>query len=480
MTHESPDRIAVEHELGELRLTATIGSVLFPAYYLHDVLLEPALLDKVIWVRILGGMIWLVTALQLRRRLSPDAARAWFTAALVSTGTMVAYIIPRVEHYSAYLIGYSAYYWGHAGLSWPLRWTIASMVWNASALALALALGPAPASTFNPLGTLLYLVVAGAFSASACRSRRNAYLAAFLANRALANRNDELEVALTHLGEAQARLVAQEKLSALGRMLAGLSHELNNPVNVIKNNLEPVREHVDELVATLTAARDSGESLLLIRQWGERELDWRIPDVADALDGMDAAVRHMMQVHQILRSFIRGDALGLQKTDVAAGIRATAQLLGRSIAPGVKLELELDELPPLLCQPAQLNQVWLNLLQNALDAVGERGHVTVCSRAVPDGLEVSVTDSGPGVDAAIRPHLFEPFATSKPPGKGTGLGLAICYEIITQHGGKLWLDDSYHDGARFVVMLPRTPSAARPKAAAPPASPSDEPVARAS
>lgn len=480
MTHESPHQIAFAQEQGELRLTATIGSVLFPAYYLHDLLLEPELLDMMIWVRILGGMLWLIAALQLRRRLTPDAARAWFTAALISTGTMVAYVIPRVEHYSAYLIGYSAYYWGHAGLSWPLRWTIGSMAWNATALAIALALGPAPASTFNPIGTLLYILVAGAFSASACRTRRQAYLAAFVANRAVATRNAELEVALTRLGEAQARLVAQEKLSALGRMLAGLSHELNNPVNVIKNNLEPVREHVDELVAALAAARDSGESPLLLRQWHERELDWRIPDVADALDGMDAAVRHMMQVHQILRSFIRGDAPGLQESDVAAGIRATAQLLGRRLAPGVKLELALDELPPLLCQPAQLNQVWLNLLQNALDAVGERGQVTVSCRAVAEGVEVNVTDSGPGVDKAIRPRLFEPFATTKPPGEGTGLGLAICYEIVTQHGGKLWLDDSYHDGARFVVMLPRSPMAALRKGNAPRASDDDEPVARAS
>lgn len=468
MTYQSPDRIALAQEHGELRLTATIGSVLYPAYYLHDVLLEPALLDQLIWVRVLGGMIWLVTALQLRRRLTPDAARAWFTAALVTTGTMVAYIMPRVEHYSAYLIGYSAYYWGHAGLSWPLRWTLASMLWNASALAIALALGPAPASTFNPIGTLLYIVVAGAFSASSCSTRRQAYLAAFLANRTLATRNDELEVALTRLRETQARLVAQEKLSALGRMLAGLSHELNNPVNVIKNNLEPVREHVEELVATLTAARAGGESPILAQQWDDRELTWRIPDVADALDGMDAAIRHMMQVHQILRSFIRGDAPGLQEADVAAGIRTTAQLLGRRVPPAVRLELELDELPPLLCQPAQLNQVWLNLLQNALDAVGERGQVMVRGRAVSEGLELSVADTGPGVDAAIRPRLFEPFTTTKPPGKGTGLGLAICYEIVTQHGGKLWLDDSYRDGARFVVMLPCSPTTALRESAPPP------------
>lgn len=457
MTVESPARIAFAQEHRELRITAAIGSVLFPAYYLHDVILEPDLLGTLIWVRVLGGAIWLFVALQLRRQLRPEVARAWFSAALATTGPMVAYIIPRVDHYSVYLIGYSAYYWGHAGLSWPLRWTIGAMLWNGATLGLALALGPVPLSTINPLGTLLYIVVAGAFSASACRSRRQAYLAAFLANRALAVRNDELEVALTRLGETQARLVAQEKLSALGRMLAGLSHELNNPVNVIKNNLDPVREHVHELVESLLQVRASGAAETLARQWHERELDWRIPDVTDALDSMDMATRHMIQVHQVLRSFIRGDAPGFEETDVAAGVRTTAQLLARRLPPGVTLELELDELPRLRCQPAQLNQVWLNLLQNALDAVGERGRVTVRGRRLPDGLELSVTDSGPGVEAGIRPRLFEPFTTSKPPGKGTGLGLAICYEIITQHGGKLWLDDTYRDGARFVVMLPRSP-----------------------
>lgn len=460
MMSDSPSQVAFAQEQGELRLTATIGCVLFPAYYIHDVILEPELLSTLLWVRILGSAIWIVTALQLRRSLAPEAARAWFTFALVTTGAMVAFIIPRVEHYSAYLMGYSAYYWGHAGLSWPLRWTLAALLWNTAALALAFVFGPEQVSTFDPLGTMLYVVVAGAFSASACRSRRRAYLAAFLANGALATRNDELEVALTRLGETQARLVAQEKLSALGRMLAGLSHELNNPVNVIKNNLEPVREHVGELVQVLTELRDRGDVTTLAHRWRERELDWRIPDVADALDGMDAAARHMIEVHQVLRSFIRGDAPGFQQTDIAVGVRTTAQLLGRRIPPGVTLELQLDELPSLVCQPAQLNQVWLNLLQNALDAVGDSGKVLVRGRALPDGLELSVADSGPGVEAAIRPRLFEPFTTTKPPGKGTGLGLAICYEIVTQHGGKLWLDDSYREGARFVVWLPRLLSTA--------------------
>lgn len=441
-------------ERREFLLTAALGCVLFPLYYLHDFLLEPALLGTLVWIRIVGGAIWLSCLVGIQRAKTVVGARSWFLFAIATTGPMVSFILPRVEHYSAYLIGYSSYFWGTAGLSWPLRWTTTSLAWQIGSLVVASLLAPTSMSITNPVGTGLYLLVAGAFSAAACHSRRAAYHAAFDASFALAQRNTDLEVALLRIEEAQARLVAHEKMSALGRMLAGLSHELNNPVNVIKNNLDPVREHVAEMVAVLQLAHGSDVPDALSAAWQQRELDWRITDIDDALGSMSAAVEHMMHVHRDLRTFIRGDAPGLALADVSEGIRATVSLLARRTPAGVSVEVDLEPLPPITCQPGQLNQVWLNLLQNALEAVGTSGRVSVRGRAKQDKLEISVSDTGPGIDPRVRPRLFEPFSTTKPPGQGTGLGLAIGYDIIQRHGGSLHLDEGYRDGARFVVELP--------------------------
>lgn len=461
------DAACYGREQREFLLTAVIGSILFPAYYLHDLLLEPAHLGTLVWVRGLGSACWLLALLQLRNARTLRAARMWFFLAVSITGPMVAYVVPRVDHYSAYLIGYSAYFWGHAGMSWPLGWSLGAMGINLAALTAAIALGPATMSTVNPVGTGLYLVVAGSFAAAACHSRRTAHLTAHVAANALAERNGELELAMARLAEAQTRLVAHEKLSALGRLLAGLSHELNNPVNVIKNNLEPVREHIAELVAVLqlSRAQPPPSEDELAAQWQQRELPWRIQDLDDALDGMSSAVSHMMHVHQDLRAFIRGDVPGVVATDLATGLHATAQLLSRRTPTEVTVRIELEPLPLITCQPSQLNQVWLNLIQNALDAIGPRGTVVISGRAGGEHLEIAVQDDGPGISPHIRQRLFEPFATTKPPGKGTGLGLAISYEIVLRHGGTLTLDEAHHPGARFVVKLPLATSASTAAAA---------------
>ncbi|MBK7538471.1 MAG: hypothetical protein IPI49_24515 [Myxococcales bacterium] len=338
-------------ERREFLLTAALGCVLFPLYYVHDFLLEPALLGTLVWIRIVGGAIWLSCLVGIQRAKTVVGARSWFLFAIATTGPMVAFILPRVEHYSAYLIGYSSYFWGTAGLSWPLRWTTTSLSWHIVSVVVASLLAPTSMSITNPVGTGLYLLVAGAFSAAACHSRRAAYHAAFDASFALAQRNTDLEVALLRIEEAQARLVAHEKMSALGRMLAGLSHELNNPVNVIKNNLDPVREHVAEMVAVLQLAHGSDVPEALSAAWQQRELDWRITDIDDALGSMSAAVEHMMHVHRDLRTFIRGDAPGLALADVSEGIRATVSLLARRTPAGVSVEVDLEPLPP---SPASL------------------------------------------------------------------------------------------------------------------------------
>ena len=450
------EKDSLPRERREYVLTLVAACVIFPCYAIVDHLLEPALAGDYLKLRGIGSAVFIITLFAVGRARSSAVARAWFWGAMACTGPMVAVMLAQVGHYAAYLTGYSAFFWGTAVLSWPLRYSLCLFVWHMASVVFAFLAIPGVRTNEDFLAAAFLLATASGLMAIAIYARRAAYRQAFLASHALAERNSELEETMTHLRLAQARLVAHEKLSALGRMLAGLSHELNNPVNVIKNNLDPVREHFREILAVLRLARSTTSEDLtkLQRAWDELDVEWRASDVDDALGSMEAAVAHIRQVNVDLRAFIRGDAPTTTSADANEGLRATVALMSRRLPDDVKVAMHLDELPQLSCQPGQLNQVWLNLLQNAVEAVGAAGTVTVRSGTVGDRIEVTVTDSGPGVDPAFRARLFEPFATTKDPGRGTGLGLATSYQIVQSHGGRLYLDDAHAPGARFVVELP--------------------------
>jgi signal transduction histidine kinase len=187
----------------------------------------------------------------------------------------------------------------------------------------------------------------------------------------------------------------------------------------------------------------------------EADRAWRREDLDDALRSMGIAVAHIQQVHGDLRAFIRGDAREKKAIDINDGLRATVGLLKRHVPPAVEVDLRLGDVQLIACHPGELNQVWLNLVQNALDAVGGKGRIVVASRAVREDLvEVRVTDDGPGISPDFRARLFEPFATTKDPGHGTGLGLATSYQIVQRHGGRIFVDDTHVGGASFAVELP--------------------------
>jgi signal transduction histidine kinase len=446
-------------ERREITLTLMLACVIYPGYGVIDHLFEP---DLALWRARVIGMALLVAALVVVRRARTLAlVRGAFCVTVGVIGPMVAAMLPAVSHYATYLMGYSAFFWGVMIVSWPMRYTIGLFVWQLATVVAALAITPSTLTGADYLGAAFLLVTAATLTAAAVYARRVAIHRAFLASHALADRNAILERTMAELRDAQARLVVSEKLSALGRLLAGLSHEINNPVNIIKNNLDPVREHFDAMLAVLELARTTeAEDLARLRRaWQDHELDWRATDLDDALRSMQTAVGHIQQIHGDLRAFIRGDKRGTSVVDINDGLRATVGLFTRRLSDTVQIDLELGELPGIECHPGELNQVWLNLVQNALDAIGPAGCVTVRSRRTGAAVEVTVTDDGPGIDPAFRSRLFEPFATTKDPGHGTGLGLATSYQIVQRHGGRIYIDESYASGTRFKVELPQRPGA---------------------
>jgi signal transduction histidine kinase/ligand-binding sensor domain-containing protein len=273
-----------------------------------------------------------------------------------------------------------------------------------------------------------------------------------------------VEARTAELARAREKVIQAEKLSAMGELMARLSHEINNPLTAIHNNLPPVREYFEQLAEALKQCRERlathpeevGE---LERVWRELDVDYMLQDAPEALEAMGYATERIRSTQADLRAFLRGERPSLEPEDLNQVVRESVELVRRSLPEGMRLTVQWGEVPRLPLHKGQLGQVSLNLLRNAIDALGGTGEVRV-STAVRDGMvELVVADDGPGIPPALRARIFEPFFTTKEVGKGTGLGLAICRQLITEnHGGTLELDESVARGACFRVRLPLAPA----------------------
>lgn len=271
----------------------------------------------------------------------------------------------------------------------------------------------------------------------------------------------ELEQAFQELRSTQAQLIQAEKMSGLGQMVAGVAHEINNPVNFIQGNLDHVAEYVRELLELLQLYhKEYPTPTAAIQSYAESiDLDFIAEDLPKTLASMKIGTERIRQIVLSMRNFSRLDEAEKKQADIHAGIDSTLLILNHRIKNKIGIVKQYDNLPLVECYPAQLNQVFMNVLSNAIDALLEQPEestkqiVIQTRRVSSDQVEVRIRDNGPGIPLGIKDKLFNPFFTTKPIGKGTGLGLAICYQIMEKHQGKIEVHSELHRGTEFVIQL---------------------------
>jgi signal transduction histidine kinase len=258
----------------------------------------------------------------------------------------------------------------------------------------------------------------------------------------IAKLNETLEARVEErtdeLRRTQAQLVQSEKMRSLGQLVAGVAHELNNPIGFVHANLQLLNEYIDKLDAEDPKTRERAREA-----------------IAKLLSRSREGTERVKQIVQDLRTFSRMDQAELQQVDLNQEIERTLGLAEPRFKDQIKVERDFTPLPTVRCYAGQLNQVFMNLIMNGCDAMEGRGTLTVRTRPTAEGVRLEFHDDGPGLPKEIRDRIFEPFFTTKPVGQGTGLGLSISHGIVERHGGRLFVESAPGEGATFVIELPR-------------------------
>jgi len=283
-----------------------------------------------------------------------------------------------------------------------------------------------------------------------------------------------LDAAFRELKTTQTHLVQSEKMSSLGQMVAGVAHEINNPVNFIYANLTYVNEYAENLLSLIELYEEKYPEPLpeIVEEIEEIELEYIKEDLPHILQSMKMGAERIRQIVVSLRHFSRLDEAERKEVDIHQGIDSTILLLQHRLTETISVVKKYGKLPLVECYASQLNQVFMNLISNALDAISneenKEGEVAIKTEVFSgkkgEMVRIAIADSGPGIPENIKNKIFDPFFTTKPVGKGTGLGLAIAYQIVTEvHGGEISIN-STAKGAEFVIEIPiKSSSASRLK-----------------
>lgn len=263
--------------------------------------------------------------------------------------------------------------------------------------------------------------------------------------------NQDLTDTLSRLKSTQMRLIESEKMASLGQLTAGLAHEINNPINYVSGNVEPIKKDLSELNQMLDKASQElnyeGKRFALRYQWLFRELD-------ALLEGVKEGTTRVKNLMSDLNSFSLPQTAQRYNHDINESITATLNLIRHHIKDRIFLDVSLGDVPSVSGNPSQLNQVFLNVMNNAIQAIDDKGEIKVSTGVEEDWVCITIEDTGHGIAKAHLGRIFDPFFTTKDVGQGTGLGLAISYRIIKDHLGSIEVNSEKLVGTIFKIKLP--------------------------
>ncbi|HZP64978.1 MAG TPA: ATP-binding protein [Rudaea sp.] len=313
------------------------------------------------------------------------------------------------------------------------------------------------------------------------------------ANSALAGQQAQAEEEIKRLQATQSQVIHTTKLASLGQMVAGVAHEINTPLGFVKSNVEVIGDLLDDyrkLVKQYDAAvqyclqpvdlifgadKASLDKLVKHVEEARRKLfeartalekTSLLKDAKELLGDASEGLAQLGSLVQNLKGFSRVDRDGMDSMDLNEGIESALMIAQHQLRDRVKIVKHLQPLPKVRCMPSQMNQVFLNLITNAAQAIDGEGTLTIESKPVGKEVEISIADTGCGIPDDVLPKIFDPFFTTKPVGEGTGLGLSIVHKIVKGHGGSIKVRTTPKKGSVFTLSLPVDGSAPKPAPAA--------------
>jgi signal transduction histidine kinase len=279
--------------------------------------------------------------------------------------------------------------------------------------------------------------------------------------RKLVEKNRFLNELIEKMKSMQEQLINSDKMASLGQLTAGIAHEINNPINFVSSNISPLKRDLIELKELckkykgLHSSKTLEKDLEAIEAF-TREIDpeFLYQEIETLIRGIEEGAGRTRQIVLGLRSFSRLDEDEFKEVDIHEGIESTLMLLRNKIKNRIEIKKNFGSVPPVECIPGKLNQVLMNILNNASDAIGEKGTITITTKRDKNNLVISIRDDGMGMKESVRRRVFEPFYTTKAIGQGTGLGLSISYGIIERHNGTLEVKSEPGKGSEFIITLP--------------------------
>ena len=283
-----------------------------------------------------------------------------------------------------------------------------------------------------------------------------------LTQAALEGEKEEQKVLIRQLEDAHGQLLQSEKLASIGQLAAGVAHEINNPICFVNSNLGTLKDYAAKLLDVLAFYESCDPRLQTDPEIAARlqqarraaDIDFLREDMAPLIEESLEGTERVRVIVQDLRDFSRAGESVREWTNLHGCIDSTLNVVRNEIKYKADVVRDYGELPLVECLPSQLNQVFMNLLVNAAQAIATHGTITIRTYVDGDTVRVAISDTGAGIAPEIRARIFDPFFTTKPVGKGTGLGLSLCYGIVERHAGRIEVDSAPGCGSTFTVVLP--------------------------